>query len=286
MKHMLKCHPEMIFAARHHHLPAIAWRTWFLAKGFDRGGSGFIPPQPFRQHLAVLGVSPSCISRWLAQAQGQGLLWQEEEVFALASWQQGAALAGLGRCMRAVCLPRDKILHTGWLAWCWAGVLAHFPNPISRQALQALTGVPPRTQQAYERAAGVVNHPNYAHYGSVSENPELAIHFYGQPGHFTRQGQLYQRLPNHRQAKGVCLAGIGRLDIINRALAEVAGSPHGEMFPKPLTPLPRPVRLYCATYRQVKRSLRRLSQMHTRPAYLFLRGRLVRGRRIYHAQEV
>ena len=127
---------------------------------------------------------------------------------------------------------------------------------------ESLTSVPPRTQYEYERKAEVINKANYASYGRINDNPELAIALYGQPGHYSKAGEIRQRLPNGRivrvasecewlratshecttyescashiarmhvsgetgEEKGVRLANKGRLKKINQALDQVDGS--------------------------------------------------------------
>lgn len=233
----IRLFPEILFHAARHNLPATAYRLWFLAKHFDIPGCGFIPAKAFRQHLLSLGIPRQSLMRWIDQALAIGLLVRSGEVYAIASWQAGAARAGVTHLQRPACILQDKLLEKGWLATCWAAYLLHFNTLVSRQTLQELTSVPPRTQIAYEHQAGVVNHSNYANFGKVEDNPELAIQLYGQPGFYIRGGELFRRLPNDRNfwaVEGISLESRGRLKHINKALDQVDGSRVDKVFTLPL----------------------------------------------------
>lgn len=247
----IKLFPEILFQAGRHGKPVSAFRLWFIAKDFNPGGSGFIPAKAFRQHLHGLGVNRQTAMRWLEQALALGLLFKGGEVYRIASWQEGARIAGVRKLMGAVKVERKLFLAKGWLAICWAAYLQHFRSMIARQTLEELTGVPPRTQLEYERKTGVINQANYATYGKVLDNPGLAIRLFAQPGHYTCRGEMRRRLPNSRDCKqieGISLANKGRLKHINRALDQVAGSP--------MTNVPI-LRLYCESPKQTKKALKK-----------------------------
>ncbi len=244
----VKLFPELLFQAIHAHQPVTAYKLWFLAKRFDQPGCGFIPAKTFRQHLKGLGIPRQTIARWLAQAEALGLIGLEGKVYRLCSWQSGAMRAGCERLARPVYVPISVFLKRGWLAHCWAGYLLRFKGLVSRETLYKLSSVPPRTQQAYENQARVINQFNYASYGSVEDNPDLAIKLYGQDGHYTKQGQLRRQLPNSRIISGVSLANKGRLKQVNGALCVKEDSSPNFAHTQ---------RCYSHTPQQTKRAVRR-----------------------------
>ena len=217
----LKIYPEILFRAIHRNKPVGAFRVWFIAKDFDIGGCGFIPAKAFRQHLRALGIPKQTLYRWLEQAGRLGLITWQDKVYRLTSWQNGAIAAGVSRLARAVLIPKERFLSKGRLAWCWAGIILHHKGMISRAALEALSGVPARTQLEYEKKAGVQNKANYASYGRPENNPEVAIGVIDLPGHYGKGGEVRRRLPNSREVSEVSLANKGRLKQINRALYSV-----------------------------------------------------------------
>ena len=209
--------------------------------------------------------------RWIEQALALGLLQREGSadaaVYRIASWQRGAALAGVSRLMPPVLVEREALLAKGWLAVCWAAFLLRFDGLVSRAALEALSGVHARTQVAYEHAAGVINRANYASYGKVPDDPELAtgglpaaVGLAAKAGHYFKRGELRRRLPNSRDCSNIQtirLTGRGRIKAINRALEIVAGSP--QLCSQPVANSPsvfelEPLRLYCTSEKQTKQA--------------------------------
>jgi len=149
----MKLYPEIIFKAINNNKPAGAFRLWFIAKDYDRGGSGFIPAKAFRRYLKGLGIPRGTYTRWITQAVDMGLIGRTRtargvQVYALVSWDQGAILAGVTSLLKPVMLQLARFTNKGWLAWVWAGYLKHFEGKlISRATLEKLTGVPARTQR-------------------------------------------------------------------------------------------------------------------------------------------
>jgi hypothetical protein len=216
--------------------------------------------------------------------------------YRIASWQFGAQVAGLDRVMQPVCIASQLFLSKGWLATCWAGVLLHFPGIIARETLSLLSGVPERTQFAYEKQSGVVNHPNYASFGRVVDDPQRAIRLYGIPGFFTRDGVILRRLPNHRsfmQVAGLEMASRGRTKHINRALVlKVASRPQEDALTaqNPISANPSMVplrRLYCQHPSQLKRALRAWrnwqGDARQRPLFIYYHDPDTRPKHVYQA---
>lgn len=179
---MIKVFPEVIYSAIRHNRPAGAFRLWFIAKHFDNG-SGFIPVKDFRRYVDSQGVNEKTYYRWLDQAITLGLIKREggaNPVYRLAAWEGGANAAEVSNGLsRAVNVPIAKFLAKGWLAILWAGYLKHFETkPVSRATLEKLTGIPARTQRAYEAKAGVKAKANYASYGQAPNNIDQALNLY------------------------------------------------------------------------------------------------------------
>ena len=214
---------------------AMAYRLWFIAKAYDQPGCGTIPADAFKGYLARLDISPHTSRRWFDQARMLALIQPRGRYLRLASWQAGIAPLGITHLHRAVKIPVARLVSPGWRAWCWAGFLLQFQERphasgiIARATLEALSGVPERTQRAYERRAGVINIPNYARFGEIAAIPELAIRAYAQPGYYSKAGQLRRRLPNRREVRGVWLANRGRLVCINTALYPKEDSSQAEV---------------------------------------------------------
>jgi len=280
---VIKVFPEVIYSAIRHNRPAGAFRLWFIAKHFDNG-SGFIPAKDFRRYVSSLGVNEKTYYRWLDQAITLGLMRREggaNPVYRLAAWESGANAAGVNNSLsRAVNVPIAKFLAKGWLAILWAGYLKHFENkPVSRASLEKLTGIPARTQRAYEVKAGVRAKANYASYGQAPNNIDQALEFIPviyRDGHYaTDKGEVRRRLPDTRiTPDDVSLANKGRIKRINQALCKEGSS---QIY-----------KLYTENAKQSKRAQRkiRITDKPNRPDYIYEQMKTLKGTGIYAALAV
>jgi hypothetical protein len=279
---VIKVYPEVIFTAIRHNRPAGAFRLWFIAKHYDRG-NGFIPAKDFRRYVSAQGVNEKTFYRWLDQAIDLGLINRvsgAKPVYQLAAWEVGAAAAGINNdLLRAVTVPLNKFVAKGWLSVIWAGYLKHFEGkPISRAALESLTGVPARTQLEYETKAHVRSRANYASYGLAPDSIDQALEFIMpivyRPGHYvTQEGEVRRRLPDTRTAPNeVDLANAGRLKRINQALYKEGSSQ-------------TIYKLYTENAKQSKRAQRRIRKTDEldRPDYIYERMGKLKGMGLYVA---
>ncbi len=257
----IKIHPEIIFEAKRRNLSLSGFRLWFLAKNYDRG-NGNIPVKSFRRYLKSIGINPKKASQWIDHAINQKLIIKTSGFFRLTSWETGAKIAGCASLKRGVYLPISNFVNKGWLSWVWAAFLIHFRNrPVCRNTLHDISGIPPRTQYEYERKASVEIVANFADFGSVEDDPLLAIDLSLSEGHYTKAGRIRRRLGNSYLPNGVRLAKKGRLKQVNAALriSEVSSQ--------------RPVYyLYCESDEEVKRKIRNNSRSgcaKNRPDFLF-----------------
>jgi hypothetical protein len=151
---------------------AAAGRVYLLLRHLDTTGRGWLPVQEIRERLTRKG-SPLKVMGWrrLRQIfnQGEGIFWERDAQGRL--WLKSAAKIALKlECRRfkgnRVDLPIKTLL---------AGigtVRAHFyacfhsgrssENPISRETLESMTGLSPRTQREYDRLAQVKRQQNIA----------------------------------------------------------------------------------------------------------------------------
>lgn len=244
---MIKLYPEIIFAAIKASRPVGAFRVWFLAKSFDNGGSGFIPAKAFRQYLNILGVSRATYYEWLLRADRLGLVKRlDNDIYQIASWERGAKLAGIDRLLKPTFIETERYINKGWLAYVWGAYVKHFEGkPISRASLEKLTGVPRRTQQAYEKKSGVINTANYVSYGYPENNPEQAMEICDKPGVFFRAGAIMKQGPNSRKVPYAHLGNKGRTKQINQSLRCNDEDSSGRIY-----------KLYCITDKQAKQAIR------------------------------
>jgi hypothetical protein len=166
----IPAHPSLLLAmlrGRHE----AAGRVWLLLRAIDVDGSGRLTVDEARARLAGKD-SPwrCCGARRLRQllAEGEGLFWQRDGRGRL--WLRGAhrVAADLG-VERATGFPVE--LPVAALLGGIQGVRAAFyaafhsgreSKPISRDTLQTLTGLAPRTQLDYDRLARVGRRRNLA----------------------------------------------------------------------------------------------------------------------------
>jgi len=141
-----------------------AVRAWDLARALDPTGSGQVARADLMAFLAHLKVTRSTRCRWVREAIQRGLF---------RSAREGKRLVYLG--VQAACLkfsvadpgervelPAADLAQRGWKCAALAGALTRFHRPISRAALQSITGVNRRTQLNYQHKGGVRAEANYA----------------------------------------------------------------------------------------------------------------------------
>lgn len=229
----MKLYPEIILSAKQNELPVNGIRVSLVARDYCGDRRGSVPVKAFRRHLKSLGVSRSTYSRWIKEALEIGLLtrYQSErkgkDYYLIAGLADIAAFAGCSHLSAPVLVNINDFVGRSWMSLTWAAYERRFNNkPISRVALESLTGVPERTQQYREKRAGVKQIENYGIYGDHKElsekNPELVVGLYDQPGVFVNNntGELCQQLPNSRGIpESIQPAQRGRIRKVNELLS-------------------------------------------------------------------
>jgi len=193
----MKFYPELVLAVMRSNKPTGGVRLFCVAKHFDNG-NGHIPFDEFKAYAKrYLGIGKSRFNRWMREALRLGIVKRSGNVLALLSWGKAAVACGVTNPLaNAVEMGVTKIVNDGWAAWVWAAYLKrHEGKPIARATLERLTGIPERTQRAYEAEANVENQANYA-----TEKEPIAKE---EDGYFWYYGQPKKRLGNSRVISGV-----------------------------------------------------------------------------------
>ena len=214
----MKFYPELVLAVMRSNKPTGGIRLFCVAKHYDNG-NGHIPVDEFKAYAKrYLGIPKARFNRWLRDAQRMGIIKRSANVLTLSSWGNAAVAVGVERLAGPVEMGVTKMANDGWAAWVWAAYLKHHENkPICRATLERLTGVPERTQRAYEAEVNVVNKSNYADFGFPENNPDDAI-TEETNGHFWYAGRIKKRLGNSRVVSGVETCGRGRTAQHNRTI--------------------------------------------------------------------
>lgn len=171
--------PDLAAAFLRHDL-AGPGRIWLLLRHIDADGRGWLGVDHVRARLTATD-SPLRICSWRQLRnllrEGQGILWQQDGPAGnggrlwLRKPAKVALALGLNRVGgRAVALPLPPLLagigevRAQLYAAFHSGRAAPHGNarPIARETIARLTGVPRRTQIAYEARAGIDVRPNYA----------------------------------------------------------------------------------------------------------------------------
>jgi len=178
----LKLYPSLALALLKKEQVACG-RVWLLLRYLDAAGRGWVAPDEVRQLLtepnSSLYLFEARQSRKLL-AQGDGLFWQRDEahIWLVGLERVAAAVGEEGLAGKPVALPVKVLL--GPIGDVRAHLYASFhssrtktertgsqSSPISRATLTDLSGVSPRTQQAYEKKAEVTVRRNLAVGSSV-----------------------------------------------------------------------------------------------------------------------
>ena len=151
---------------------AAAGRVYLLLRYLDKSGRGWLPINEIRERLTRKG-SPLKAMGWrrlrMLLHQGSGVFWERDEQGRL--WLRSAPRIALELgCHRLkgkrVELPISALL--GGIGTVRAHFYASFhsgrrtDNPISRDTLEDITGLSPRTQRDYDRRAQVKRQRNMA----------------------------------------------------------------------------------------------------------------------------
>lgn len=198
-----------------------AGRVYLLLRYLDSAGRGWLPIQEIRERLTSKG-SPLKVMGWrrLRQVfhQGEGVFWEQDDQGRL--WLKSALKIALELgCDRLrgnrVELPLKALLggigtvRAHFYASFHSGRYSH--NPISRNTLESITGLSPRTQREYDRKAQVKRQKNMAvgprHTPIIAEEQSwqrgravfTLVDNQGKQGPKNRQ-YLAWRLPNSYQA--------------------------------------------------------------------------------------
>ena len=149
-----------------------AGRVYLLLRYLDTAGRGWLPVAEIREQLTRKG-SPLKVMGWrrLRQVfqQGEGMFWERDSKGRL--WVRSALRIALELDCHRLKGNRVELPITALLGGIGT-VRAHFyasfhsgrnsDNPISRDTLQSITGLSPRTQREYDRTAQVKRQRNIA----------------------------------------------------------------------------------------------------------------------------
>lgn len=195
--------------AAHQHGEGGAWKLWALAKSLDKKGTGAIPLAELQALVRELGVPQKTWRRWLAAARRLTLVRDRtcgDGWVVLASHAWAAVLLGCEDIgTRPASIRAGDLVGKGCWAYVWAAYEAtHGGRQISRATQEKLTGVPTRTQRAYDNQSGVDRRSHYAI--SERETDELTgmAEFEDHPGAFKfydkkrRRLTIAWRLPDSR----------------------------------------------------------------------------------------
>ena len=167
----IKVYPDLALGMLESGLAAPG-RVYWLLRHIDTAGQGWLPVDTIRDWLTRHGSKLKvCGWRRLRQilSQGENIFWRRDGVGRL--WLLGAAHVASNLAVERltgnpVAIPIKNLL--GGIQ----AVRAHFyacfhsgrrkDNPISREQLKTITGVPERTQLEYEKTADVTAQRNFA----------------------------------------------------------------------------------------------------------------------------
>lgn len=234
----IKLYPDIALALLKHECTA-AGRIWLLLRHLDASGQGWLTVDEIRAKLtsknAVLRICGWRQMRNLLRA-GEGIFWQRQNgrIWLRSVTKVAQALTVIKLKQRPVALPVAVLTQS------IGQVRAHFyasfhssrqAKPISREAIEAVSHVPARTQRRYEKRAHVRRRSNFAVGPQATKTAVERTHwrhghaafsfkdFQGQHG---RIGQTYiaWQLPNSYEGPHA-LAAKGQQKRINHTLTDL-----------------------------------------------------------------
>lgn len=212
----VKVYPSLAVAMVEQDLAAPG-RVYWLLRHMDSIGQGWVDDAKARDYLTGHGAALKvCTWRRLRQIlnQGEGVFWRRDGKGRI--WLTGAAKLALFLSVerltgQPVEIPVKQLL--GGIRAVRAQFYASFhsgrrtDNPISRETLRDITGVPERTQLEYEKTAAVAKQRNFAvgeQYTQVEaqerawQHGRATFHFFDTNGNHGQAGREYVawHLPN------------------------------------------------------------------------------------------
>lgn len=243
----LKVYPGLAAAALGRDLSQ-ALGLWALARALDAQGAGRVLRADFDKAALSLGLSTHKLKRYKAEALAAGLLLPVTRhkdgaaVLAYVNAQRAAALLDVSHMgAAAVVVPAGKLKRAAlWKSALWAAYHAGRslePGPISRETLEALSGVPARTQRLYERRAGVKVTRNFwrEDLPPAAEHERrdiIAEHKLAGRSAFVVRGRLGEcllvTLPNSYEVRSAKLANVRTARRLNRNLRGLVKNAAGQ----------------------------------------------------------
>ena len=219
---------EIFKSAHQAGLPARAFWVWQYLKHVARQSRGYISEKALKEALTAIGISKSSRCAWTSGAVRIGLLSPELGrngviYYRIASWAEGAVIAGCKRAGKTTMMPMDKFLSKDWKSHIFGAyelqlrgrdekvaklsrdhngeavltVVERKAKPISRTTLTEITGVSKSTQQRREKKAGVKQVENYL-IGQSGLGYQPYGHDKEHPAHHVHGGVEMLRLPNSK----------------------------------------------------------------------------------------
>lgn len=190
-------------ALKHGH--AAEYALWTLARAVDLAGSGRVTDKDLRSAAAAFGWSDFKYRRARLAAVKCGLMTLAGDVLFLVRLDRAALALGASR-IGAVPIgvnPRTLSKTKSWRAALrdayLAGSSTREPKPVSRTAIEAVTGISPRAQSAYNRLnrGALIVLPNYARIAKHFDTTRPLEYIQSLvPGAYYKDGGLWQTLPN------------------------------------------------------------------------------------------
>lgn len=190
-------------ALKHNH--AAEYALWTLARTLDHTGSGAILDADLRSACADFGWSDYKYRRARLSAIRLGLMTIATDRLYLARLDRAALALGANRigAQPIGVNPRTLSKTMTWRAALrdayLAGSNSKEPKPISRAAIERVTGISPRAQSNYNRLnrGAVVVVPNYARIGKHFDASRIEyVKRDIEPAAYTKNGELWVTLPN------------------------------------------------------------------------------------------
>jgi len=233
-----------------------AYRLWILAKAIDQEGSGAVTDAELRGAARSLGVHKRSFRRWLAHAGELGLLEtlqrRSGKAYRISSHEKGAQALGCSYAgPRYVMVPLKRLFNNKrWKGVLFAAAKTYTSrqkvyetldketqqatkavktvwSPISREALQKMTGISRSAQWRLEKKSGTRIRKCYAT-PDIDGSMLDGVRDFWKPHAFPNPhtGKVAWRMPNiHQVPSNYASRGkYGRSKKINRALVRGNGS--------------------------------------------------------------
>jgi hypothetical protein len=202
-----------------------SFKAWSIARSLDPSGSGKVERKNLNKLLDSF-ISVRSRQRYIKEGIELGLLipTKSKDYYRYINPGKVAQIYQAVNIVRAVRIQAADLFRSNWRSLLYAGYIAQLDpdQPISRAAIEEITGISRITQWNYEKETDQIKKfSNYQKLGKVKRKDKIKVVKISKeyPGHKIINGYLVRQLPNNYSSPGIEICRKGSLEKYRKTLA-------------------------------------------------------------------